>query len=320
MPDKDSGKIRDVIIIGGGPAGLTAGLYLSRSGLDTLMMESMEVMGQASMTDRIENYPGLKSISGFELLDKMKEQCASFGTEIEQCTARGISPAEDDSGYWKVSVDGGERLSRSVILACGAKPRKLGVNGEDKYSGSGVSYCATCDGPFFRDKKVAVIGGGDAAVEEALFLTKFASKVVIIHRRSRLRASRVLQERAFAEKKIDIIWDSVVHEVRGDGTKVQDLLLRNVNNEKKDSLECDGVFIFIGWEPNTAFLGNVVDLDDKGRVVTDSGMRTSADGVFACGDCSDIIFNQIITACGSGAIASYSAGHYVEKAKGTAYE
>ncbi|MBD3378935.1 MAG: thioredoxin-disulfide reductase [Candidatus Omnitrophica bacterium] len=313
------GDVYDIVIIGGGPAGLTAGLYAARSKMKTLMIESFSVMGQATMTDLIENYPGIEKTNGFDLITKVKGQAVSFGLECAQGTVTGIGRhSRDGVSVWKISGDGKEYETLSVIAASGAYPRKIGVPGEKEFTGKGVSYCATCDGAFFRGKDILVVGGGNTAVEEALYLTKFGKKVTVVHRRDRLRASGVVQERAFASDKIDFAWNSVVEEIRG-GEKVESVLLRNVKTDGMTELACDGVFVFIGWNANTGFLEGVVELDEKGAVLADDEMKTSSEGVFAAGDCRRKVLNQIVTACGDGAVAAYSAEQYVQELKGIAY-
>ncbi|MBU0570630.1 MAG: thioredoxin-disulfide reductase [Candidatus Omnitrophica bacterium] len=310
----------DIAIIGGGPAGLTAGIYSARADMKTVMIESLSVMGQLTMTDDIENYPGVKKTGGFDLTSVMKDQAVSFGLACVSGTVDSLGRRQDgEHPVWQIKYGEEKIEALSVIIASGARPRKLGVPGEDKFSGMGISYCATCDGAFFRDKEIMVVGGGNTAIEEALFLTRFAKKVTVIHRRDRLRAAKIVEKRAFANDKMDFIWDSVIEEISGTD-KVEKVRIKNVKTDVKRELLLDGVFIFTGWVPNTGFIGNAAELDEKGKIVTDEAMGTRRDGVFACGDCRKRPLNQVITACADGAIAAQSAQLYVEKLKGTAYE
>jgi len=313
-------EIHDVIIIGGGPAGLTAGIYTSRARISTLLIEKLGIGGQASITDRIENYPGfIEGISGPELIRNMEEQAKSFGvrTVFGEVTRVEVS----GEGVIKrvfVHDDPEPYQCLSIIVAAGHEQRKLGVPGETEFTGRGVSYCATCDGAFFRDRAVAVVGGGDVAVEEALFLTRFVSKVYIVHRRDRLRATKILQERAAGNDKIAFVFDSVLDEVSGQ-TTVNGVKIRNVKTGQTRVLAVDGVFVFIGWNPNLSFLGTVVDRSEDGYIIVDKEMMTSREGIFACGDCCKKNLRQIVAACGDGATAAFSAQHYVEMIKGEAY-
>ena len=313
-------EIHDVIIIGGGPAGLTAGIYTSRARISTLLIEKLGIGGQASITDRIENYPGfIEGISGPELIRNMEEQAKSFGvkTVFDEVTRVEVS---DEGTIKRVFVhdDPEPYQCLSIIVAAGHVQRKLGVPGETEFTGRGVSYCATCDGAFFRDRAVAVVGGGDVAVEEALFLTRFVSKVYIVHRRDRLRATKILQERAAGNDKIAFVFDSVLDEVSGQ-TTVNGVKIRNVKTGQTRVLAVDGVFVFIGWNPNLSFLGTVVDRSEDGYIIVDKEMMTSREGIFACGDCCKKNLRQIVAACGDGATAAFSAQHYVEMIKGEAY-
>jgi thioredoxin reductase (NADPH) len=301
--------MHDLVIIGGGPAGLTAGLYAARARLDCVLLEKLAPGGQVLTTDRVENYPGFpEGISGFELVDKMKAQAENFGLEIRTEEVMKLE-LKDDRRI--LTTNKGDLETKAVILAPGAAWKRLGVDGEEALIGKGVSYCATCDGPFYRDQDVAVIGGGDTAMEEAIFLTRFASTIKVIHRRDALRAIKLLQERAFAEEKIEFIWDTVPTKILG-GDGVEGIELKNVKTGEFSRKEVQGVFIFIGTIPNTDFLRGIIELDENGFIKTDDNMQTSAPGVFAAGDVRAKLFRQISTAVGEGAAASYSVEKYLE--------
>lgn len=300
--------VYDLVIIGGGPAGLTAALYGARGGLNTILLEMGAPGGQAGQTDRIENYPGFPGgVSGIDLAMKFAEQAQHFGARVEMTTVRAVDFSGPDK---KAITSNGEYVARAAIIASGAHPRPLGVPGEAEFRGRGVSYCATCDGAFFRDKKVAVVGGGDSAVEEAMFLTRFASQVTIIHRRDALRATRVIQDRARDNPKISFLWNTVVTAVRGQ-EKVNSLELKDVKSGAIREEPFDGVFIFIGLEPNTGFLGNALTLDQGGYIVTREDLSTSVPGVFAAGDVRAKNFRQVSTAVGDGAVAAMAAERYL---------
>ncbi|MFQ5952012.1 MAG: thioredoxin-disulfide reductase [Candidatus Omnitrophota bacterium] len=312
--------VYDTVIIGGGPAGLTAGLYAARARMNVLLIESLSVMGQATMTDIIENYPGVEKASGFELISTFKKQAVTFGLSTITGTVRGISSKKKEGfTVWTVENENDTYEALSVIVATGAVPQKLDVPGETEFVGRGVSYCATCDAAFFRDKDIVVVGGGDTAVEEAMFLTRFVNKVTLVHRRDRMRAARILQERILANEKVEFAWDSVVEEIRGTD-KVEKIKLKNVKTNEASELVCDGVFVFAGWRPNTDFLKGVLELNRKNCIIVDQEMKTSQKGVFACGDCCHKPLHQVVTACGDGAIAAYSAQQYVDELKGIAYK
>ncbi|MDK2822791.1 MAG: thioredoxin reductase [Clostridia bacterium] len=290
----------DVVIIGGGPAGMTAGIYAARAGFKTMILETGAPGGQASTTETIENYPGFPGgISGPELMMKFYEQTINFGVEMEFAHVESL---ELTGPVKKVKAGDNIYETRSVIIASGARPRVLGVQGEAKFRGKGVSYCATCDGFFFKDKEVAVIGGGDTAVEEALYLTKICSKVYLIHRRDKLRATQILQDRAMKNEKIEFIWDTVVDEITGDD-KLNGLSLHNVKTQKKFKLNIDGVFIFVGYIPNSDYLPREVEIDERGYVITDVELRTNVAGVYAIGDVRQKNLRQVATAVGDGALA-----------------
>lgn len=301
--------MRDLVIIGGGPAGLTAGLYAARSRLDVVLFERLMPGGQMLMTDRIENYPGFpEGLTGFELVDRMKRQAESFDLPIESCEVRSV----DFSGpVKKLMTDHGPVEAKAVILAGGAVPRKAGIDGEKAFTGKGVSYCATCDGPFYRDQEVAVIGGGDTAVEEALFLTRFADRVHLVHRRDTLRAVKLLQERARSEARLDIIWTTIPTAITG-ADSVSGLELKNLVSGEKSVLPVQGVFVFVGYSPCSDLVKGAVDLDRDGFVITGENLETSSAGVFAAGDIRSKLLRQVATAVGEGATAAFAAERYLE--------
>ncbi len=298
----------DVVIIGGGPAGLTAGIYTGRANLKTVILEKGLPGGQIAQTEEVENYPGFpEPISGPELSERMVQQAKRFGAEIIMEEVQGLEKTPQGfvvKGYEQ------EYPARTVILATGANPKKLGVPGEEKFYGRGVSTCATCDGFFYRGKEVVVVGGGDAAVEEGLFLTKFASKVTLVHRRNELRANKTAQARAFANPKMQFIWDTVVEEVLGEET-VRGVRLRNLQSGERYEYPTDGVFIFIGHEPNTGFLGGLVALRPDGYIEVREEIFTSVPGVFAAGDVADPIYRQLSTSVGAGTRAAMMAERYL---------
>jgi thioredoxin reductase (NADPH) len=313
--------IYDAIIIGGGPAGLTAAIYLSRARMDTLLIEKAMPGGQAILTEIIENYPGFPhGITGPELMQKMEEQAVRFGLKIEYGEAVEFKIKEDAEDKVKiVKINNQEYRTLTIILASGAEASKLKVPGEEELRGRGVSYCATCDAPFFKDQKIVVIGGGDTAIEETLYLTKFVREATIVHRRDRLRATKILQERVFANKKINFAWDSVVTKILG-SEKVEGILIQNKKTGKEKEIPCQGVFIFVGNVPNSKFLNELVKLDQKGYILTDGNMMTSQEGIYACGDVRKKILRQVVTACGEGATAAFAAQKYIEEIKGVSYK
>ena len=304
--------MEDLIIIGAGPAGLTAGLYAARARLKTLMLEKLSPGGQVLMTDWVENYPGFPDgISGFELMDKMRRQAEKFGLDIKSTEVSRLDVLKEKQ---ILATDNGNLESKAIILACGATPQRLGIEGESLLTGKGVSYCATCDGPFYREQEVAVIGGGDTAVEEALFLTKFASRIYLVHRRDKLRATKLLQERAWSEEKIEIIWDSIPKRIVGEAG-VEGIDLKNVKTGEESHLPVQGVFVFIGYRPNNELVKGLLECDERGFVVTNKYMETSETGVFAAGDITSKLLRQISTAVGDGATAAFAAERYLESLK-----
>ena len=305
----------ETIIVGAGPAGLTAGIYLSRSRVKVLLLEKGLPGGQAILTEMIENYPGFpEGILGPDLMQRFEKQARGFGLEITNDTVLEIDQVDkEEETYFQVKTNTNIFQSKSIIIASGAQASQLGVPGENKFRGRGVSYCATCDGAFFRGKEIVVVGGGDAAIEESLFLTKFASKVHVVHRRGELRAAKILQERAFANPKINFIWHSIVREIQGND-QVEAVQLKNVTNEQEIIFPCQGVFIFTGYSPTHPSLGSLEDkiLNEKGYILTDECMMTAVEGLFACGDIRAKVLRQVITACGEGANAAFFAEKYLE--------
>ena len=298
----------DLVIIGAGPAGLTAGIYAARARMNVLLLEKTAPGGQILITDWIENYPGFpEGISGYDLSEKMKIQAESLGLKIESAEVHSLNL----SGKAKEIILQDRALTtKSIIIASGASPKKLGI-GEEKFFGKGVSFCATCDGPFFKEKTVVAVGGGDTAVQESIFLTKFAKKVYLVHRRNELRAAKILQERALKNEKIEFVWDSVVTGVEGffglEGVKV-----KNLKTDVETTISANGCFIWVGILPNTSFLNDSIKTDEFGFILSDAKMQTSVPGVFAAGDVRDTPLRQIATAVGDAAIAAVSAEHYIE--------
>jgi thioredoxin reductase (NADPH) len=315
LPEYD----HDTIIIGGGPAGYTAGIYAARSGLKTLLAEGAATVSQITITDLIENYPGIPDgIDGFELMQLFKKQALKFGLEIITKDVLAIKNNAAAPVIWDVTLEDDSFRTLSIIAATGARWRNLEVPGEQEFAGRGISYCATCDGPFYRNKDVVVVGGGDTALQEALFLTHFAKKVIVIHRRDRLRAAKILQKRAFAEKKIEFVWNATLTEVTGRDF-VTGIKIADVYSGKISEISAEGVFIFVGRLPHTGLFRDILRLDVGGYIITDDNMRTSAAGIFAAGDCRAKQFRQVVTAAGDGANAIYSAELYVEELKGETY-
>lgn len=299
----------ELIIVGGGPAGLTSAIYSARALIDTLVIEKMLPGGQPVLTTFIENYPGFpEGISGPELAERLESQAGKFGAKI--ITSRPVLNISRKEEGFEVKTESNSFWGKAVIVATGTSPRKLNVPGEEEFTGRGVSYCAVCDGAFYRDRVVAVVGGGDSAMDESIYLTRFASKVFVIHRRNQLRAEKILQERAFSNPKISFIWDTVVQSIEGD-RKVELLKLKNVKTGEISELKVDGIFVYIGSTPNSSMVKDLVDLDENGFIITDNCMKTSVPGLFAAGDVRNTSFRQLATAIGDGAIAANSAERYL---------
>lgn len=302
-------QIEKTIIIGSGPAGLSAALYAARANLAPLILTGMELGGQVSVTHIVENYPGFpEGIGGPELVEAFQKQAERFGARVEFDAVTEIDFSERP---FRVKTWNGEYLAETLILTTGATPRHLDIPGEQEFTGRGVSYCATCDGHFFQEKDVVVVGGGDSALEEGLFLTRFVNSVKIIHRRDELRAGAILQKRAFNNPKVEFIWDTVPTSIEGDGV-VNQVKLQNVKTGETQAFETDGVFIFIGHDPNTELYQGQLALDDQGYVIVDRYMQTSIPGVFAAGEVADSHFRQVITSAGMGAAAAMQAIHFLE--------
>jgi thioredoxin reductase (NADPH) len=302
-------KIFEVIIIGGGPAGLTAGLYTSRSRLNTLLIEIGLLGGQMTTTEVIENYPGFpQGINGDELSRLMEEQAKRFGMEV---VSEEVVEIQLEGERKLVKTDESTYLCEALIICTGNEYRKLGIPGEEEFTGKGVSYCATCDGAFFKDSQIVVVGGGDSALTEALFLTKFAKELTIIHRRDALRGTKIYQERIFANPKIKLLWNSVIQEIKGDSI-VQSILVKNVKTGEITELKTEGVFLFVGLSPRTQFLRSLINLDEAGYIITDENCETSVKGIFAAGDCRKKMLRQVATAVGDGAMAAFAAEKYLE--------
>ncbi len=300
----------DLVIIGAGPAGLTAGIYAARARMNVLLLEKAVPGGQILVTDWIENYPGFpEGISGFDLAEKMKTQAEELGLKIETLEVHSLNLSEESK---EIVLKDKSITTKSLIIASGASPRTLGI-GEDKFIGKGVSFCATCDAPFFKEKTVVAIGGGDTAVQEAIYLTKFAQKVYLVHRRDELRAAKILQERAFANDKLELVWDSIPTGIEG-FFGVESVKIKNVKTNEEKILKADGCFIWVGILPNTSFLNDAVAVDEFGFIQSDASMQTSVPGVYAVGDVRDTPLRQIATAVGDAAIAAVSAEHFIENA------
>lgn len=303
--------MRNVVIIGSGPAGYTAALYTARANLSPLLIEGLQVGGQLSITTEVDNFPGFpQGVMGPELMESMKKQAARFGTEF---LPELVTKVDFSARPYRLYTDDQTIEAKTVIICSGASARMIGIESERKLVGYGVSTCATCDGYFFRGKEIVVIGGGDSAMEEATFLTKFASKVTVIHRRDKLRASKIMQDRAFKNPKIEFIWDTVVDEIHDVETKnVTSIKLTNLKTKEVRDFKCAGVFVAIGHEPNTQIFKGQIEMDDNGYVLTHDGTKTNVPGVFAAGDVQDHVYRQAISAAGSGCMAAIDAERYLE--------
>lgn len=302
-------RLYDVVIIGAGPAGMTAAVYASRANLDTLMLERGVPGGQMADTELIENYPGFESILGPELSNKMFEHSQNFGAQY----AYGAVDRVEDHGHYKEVIAGDKTYkTKTIIITTGAEYRKIGVPGEEELTGRGVSYCAVCDGAFFKEQEIVVIGGGDSAVEEGMYLTRFADKVTIIHRRDELRAQKILQDRAFANDKIEFVWDTVVEEIKEADGKVGSLLLKNVKTEETYEYDTTGVFVYVGTVPLSDPFKSLGIVDEEGYVPTNENMETAVPGIYAAGDIRVKDLRQVVTATGDGSIAAETAIEYIE--------
>ena len=299
----------EVIIIGGGPGGLTTGLYTSRARLSTLLIESALYGGQMTTTEFIENYPGFpQGVTGDELSSLMAEQAKKFGMET---VTEEVVKVNLEGDMKIVQAQESAYRCKALIICTGTEYRKLGVPGEKEFAGKGVSYCATCDGAFFKDSQIVVVGGGDSALTEALFLTKFAKELTIIHRRDALRGTKIYQERIFANPRIKMLWNSVVQEIKGDSI-VRSIVVKNVKTGEVNEFDTEGVFLFVGLSPRTQFLKSLVNLDEAGYIITDENCETSVKGIFAAGDCRKKLLRQVATAVGDGATAAFAAEKYLE--------
>ncbi len=302
----------DVVILGGGPAGLSAAIYASRGAVSTALIDISMMGGQPSNYLELENYPGFPIIGGFDLMEKFEEHADKFG--VQKFPMQEIEKIDLTSSPKVILTKEGEFRAKSVIIACGAQPMKLGVPGEKEFVGRGVSYCAVCDGAFYKEKVVAVVGGGNAAVEEAMYLTKFADKVYVIHRRNELRADKIVQERAFKNEKIEFIWDSVVKEIKGEDL-VNTVVLENVKTKEQSNLAVNGVFPYIGMVPNVENISGQLEQDAGGFILTDETMKTSIEGVYAVGDIRKTPLRQVITAASDGAVGAVYSVKYIESLK-----
>jgi thioredoxin reductase (NADPH) len=309
VPNAESKQVK-VLVLGSGPAGLSAALYAARAELAPVVLTGMELGGQASLTHAIENYPGFPDgVGGQELGELFQKQAERFGAIVEFDSAQSVDLSHRP---FKVITDNGIYHADSLIVSTGARPNHLEIPGEIELTGKGVSYCATCDGWFFKDKKVIVVGGGDSALEEGLFLTRFASAVTIIHRRDSLRAGKVLQNRAFTDPKVNFVWNSILTEIKGEG-KVTSVGLKNIVTGENSKLVTDGVFIFIGHTPNTQMFKGQLEMDENGYIRSNAWMETNVPGVFVAGEVTDSHFRQVVTSAGMGAAAAIQATHFLEK-------
>jgi len=314
-------NIYDVVIIGAGPAGLAAGLYASRARLKTVLFEKLSYGGQIMLTEKVENYPGVTEGTGIELAAKLYNHAIKFGLKFVSAEIVKLNEVKEGAKkiYELSDSEGNIHRALSIIIATGANWRKLGVPGEKKFQGKGVSYCATCDGPLYKDKEVVVVGGGNAALEEALFLAKFVKKLTLVHRRGMLRATKILQEEFLKNDKVTLKLESVVTEIKGE-KGVESVLIKNVKTDAVEELKCHGIFVFIGLDPNVGLAKGVLELDEHDHIITDNEMRTSRKGIFAAGDVRRKVLRQIVTAASDGAIAAYTAEQYARRVKGEEYK
>jgi thioredoxin reductase (NADPH) len=305
------GEQYDLIIIGGGAAGLTAGIYGVRSKLKTLLVEKLPLMGgQIVYSEKVENYPGFpEGISGVDLTALMETQAREFGLDIKTGE---VIELKNDGDIKRVKCDGEEYICRAIIIATGASPNRLGIAGEERFIGKGISFCGTCDGFFFKDLDIIVVGGGDTAIDEALYLTRYAKKVYVVHRRNALRATKILQERALKNDKIEFIWDTVVDKIEGNPS-VEKVVLKNVKTGATWEKSISGLFVFVGIKPNTSFVQEIVTLDEQGFILTNETLETSVPGIFAAGDVRKKLLRQLSTAVGDGATAAFAVEKYLEK-------
>ena len=304
-------KIKDLIIIGGGPAGMAAAIYASRGMLDCIILDKMTLGGQLNYTEKIENYPGYMSISGFDLTEKFREQLENLNTEVKQFQE--IQKVELTNKIKTIETLDESYMAKTVLLCTGASPRKLNIPGEKEYSGRGVSYCAVCDGAFFKGKDICVSGGGNSAVEEALYLTRFANSVTIIHRRNELRANKSYREKAFKNPKIKFLWDSVIEEIKGSDKSVDSIEVKNIKTGEITNLKTDGIFPYIGTIPNTELFKGQIELDLNGYIICNERMATNVPGVYAAGDVRTTTLRQIVVSASDGAIAATDAIKYIDE-------
>jgi thioredoxin reductase (NADPH) len=306
--------VHDVVILGSGPAGLTAAIYTARANLKPVVIEGLSAGGQLMNTTDVENYPGFPDgVQGPEMMELFKKQAERFGSTFIVGDATRINLSSRPFRLWTEET---EIAARTIIVATGASPRTLDIPGEEQYAGHGVSYCATCDGFFFRDQEIVVVGGGDTAMEEALFLTRFGSRVTVVHRRDKLRASKIMADRALAHDKIEMLWDSVVEEVLGDGTKVTSIRVRNVKTGETSERSCGGFFVAIGHDPNTSLFQGLLAMDEQGYLKADRGATTGIEGVFMAGDVHDHTYRQAVTAAGAGCKAAIDCERWLEAQSG----
>lgn len=308
----DNNNIKDLIILGAGPAGITAAIYATRGLLDCLILEAATIGGQLNLTETIENYPGYAKISGYELIEKFQDQLNNLDAKIKQFQE--IDSVELKDKIKTIVTKEGTYKTKTVLISTGANPRKLNIPGEKEYTGKGVSYCAVCDGAFFKEKEITVIGGGNSAIEEAIYLTRFGSKVTVIHRRDQLRANKAYQQKAFNNPKIEFIWDSVPVAIEGNERSVTNLVIKNVKTDKTTNHKTDAIFPFVGTIPNTSLFKNQIKMDENGYILTDETMVTNVPGVYAAGDVRKTTLRQLVVSASDGAIAATDAIKYIEEA------